>query len=67
MDLVAITESWLYNDIDDRLISINGYNIHRKDRMSSLGSGVYVCMYVYLIDHPYCVSTPYKGFPVRGD
>ena len=43
MDIVAITESWLHKDIDDNLLSISGYNIHRNDRTFSRGGGV--CVY----------------------
>ena len=43
MDIVDITESWLHKDIDDNLLSISGYNIHRNDRTFSRGGGV--CVY----------------------
>ena len=43
MDIVAITESWLHKDIDDNLLSISGYNIHRNDRTLSRGGSV--CVY----------------------
>jgi len=43
-DLVAITETWLHDDIDDGLLEINGFDIHRKDRIDSRGGGV--CLYV---------------------
>ena len=43
MDIVAITESWLHKDIDDNLLSISGYNVHRNDRTFSRGGGV--CVY----------------------
>ena len=40
--VVAVTESWLNIDIEDGLVSINGYNIFRKDRPSRRGGGVWV-------------------------
>ena len=43
-DLVAITESWLNNDIDNSLLSINGFNLFRKDRVFGRGGGV--CVYL---------------------
>lgn len=30
-NVIAITESWLSEDIDDNLLSIEGFNIYRKD------------------------------------
>ena len=40
--VVAVTESWLNSDIEGGLVSINGYNIFRKDRSSRRGGGIYV-------------------------
>ena len=31
-NVIAITESWLSEDIDDNLLSIEGFNIYQKDR-----------------------------------
>ena len=31
VDLVAITESWLHNDVQDSLLHINGFNLFRND------------------------------------
>ena len=42
--VVAVTESWLNSDIEDGLVSINGYNIFRKDRSSRRGGGI--CVYL---------------------
>ena len=42
--VVAVTESWLNSDIEDGLVSINGYNIFRKDRPSRRGGGI--CVYL---------------------
>lgn len=36
---IAITETWLHNNIDDNKLLPNSYNIHRKDR-ESRGGGV---------------------------
>ena len=44
MDFIAITESWLNDEIDDHLLSINGYTIYRKDRAHCRGGGV--CAFV---------------------
>lgn len=43
VDLVAITESWLHEDIDS-LLSISGFNFFCKDR--ALGRGGGVCVYL---------------------
>ena len=42
--VVAVTESWLNSDIEDGLVSINGYNIFRKNRPSRRGGGI--CVYL---------------------
>lgn len=42
VNLVAVTETWLNEDIDDNLVSISGYNIFRKDRSYRRGGGVSV-------------------------
>lgn len=47
VNLVAVTETWLNDDIEDNLVSITGYNIFRKDRHYRRGGGV--C--VYLSEH----------------
>ena len=44
LEVVAITESWLTNEIIDELVLINGYNTFRKDRMHGRGGGV--CAFV---------------------
>lgn len=44
VDLVAITESWLRNDIDDSLLSISAFNLFRKDRVAGRGGGI--CFYL---------------------
>ena len=41
---MAVPESWLNSDIEDGLVSINGYNIFRKDRPSRRGGGI--CVYL---------------------
>ena len=47
VNLVAVTETWLNDDIEDNLVSISGYNIFRRDRPYRRGGGV--C--VYLSEH----------------
>ena len=39
-DMVALTETWLNNDIDDRELHLEGYNIFRRDRCNQRGGGV---------------------------
>lgn len=38
-DIVALSETWLSNDIDSDIISLQGYNLFRKDR-TGRGGGV---------------------------
>lgn len=40
VDMVVVTETWFNYSIDDCLVSINGYNLFRKDRLSRRGGGV---------------------------
>ena len=44
VDIVAVTEYWLHNDIENRLVLLNGYNLFRKDRATGRGGGV--CVYI---------------------
>ena len=44
IDIIAITESWLNEDIDNNILSINAFNIHRNDRATGCGGGV--CAYI---------------------
>ena len=44
VDIVAVTESWLHNAIENRLLQLNDYNLFRKDRITGRGGGV--CVYV---------------------
>ena len=34
IDIMTISETWLHNKIDTQLISIQGYNVHRLDRVT---------------------------------
>ncbi len=43
-DLVAITESWLNDDIDSGLLSVRGFNLFRNDRVLGRGGGI--CVYI---------------------
>ena len=44
IDIIAITESWLNEDIDNNILSTNAFNIHRNDRSTGRGSGVCACI-----------------------
>ena len=44
IDIAAITETWFNKDIDDDLVSLDKYCIHRCDRVSGCGGGV--CLFV---------------------
>lgn len=39
-DVVAVTETWLTNNIPSHTVNVNGYNFVRKDRNGSRGGGV---------------------------
>lgn len=39
-DIVALTETWLDNEFDDRDLHLEGYSIHRRDRRGKRGGGV---------------------------
>ena len=44
VNLVAVTETWLSEEMEDNLVSISGYNLFRKDRPCHPGGGV--CAYL---------------------
>ena len=44
LDFVCIKETWLKNHIDDNFVLVPGYNIIRRDRVTSDHGGI--CMYV---------------------
>ena len=44
VDIIAVTETWFNEDIEDNLVSIYGYNLFRKDRPNRRGGGV--CIYL---------------------
>ena len=46
IDIIAITESWLNEDIDNNILSINGFNIHRNDRSILVVAVVFVHTYL---------------------
>ena len=51
-DILAITESWLTEFIDDVMVNISSYSLHRQDRNDGRrGGGVCVCIYamVYIM------------------
>ena len=39
-DIVAITETWLSDDISDSVCGLPGYSVIRRDRQSGIGGGV---------------------------
>ena len=41
-DIVALTETWLDSDFDDRHLYLDGYNIFHRDRCGQLGGGVLI-------------------------
>ena len=47
IDVAAVTETWFNDDIEEELISIDGYVISCKDRQQGRGGGV--C--IYLSEH----------------
>ena len=50
INLVAVTETWLNDDIEDNLVSIRGYNIFRRDRPHRRGGGfVYISLSISML------------------
>jgi len=43
VDILAVTETWLSEDVIDQQLAIDGYNLYRKDRGDARGG---VCLYV---------------------
>jgi hypothetical protein len=39
VNLVAVTETWLNDDIEDNLVSISGYNIFQRDALIDVEVG----------------------------
>ena len=48
VDIVAVTESWLHNTIENRLLQLNDYNLFRKDRITGRGGGVSTSKRIFL-------------------
>ena len=44
VDIGLITETWLNDNISDSIVHIDGYNLHRKDRLVKQHGGV--CIYL---------------------
>lgn len=44
LDCICITESWLRSSIHDNVVTLEGFNIIRRDRVESEHGGV--CMYI---------------------
>ena len=44
IDVLCISETWLHAQLDDKEVSVEGYDIIRKDRTNKRGGGV--CVYV---------------------
>ena len=47
-DIVALTETWLDSDFDDRHLYLDSYNIFRRDRCGQLGGGVLIATKLHL-------------------
>ena len=43
IDILAVTETWLSEDVTDQQISLEGFNVYRRDRGDARGG---VCLYV---------------------
>ena len=56
VDIMAITETWFNEDIEDDLVSIYSYNLFRKDRLNRRGGGV--CIYLSKFFHAKCRTDP---------
>ena len=39
-DIIALTESWLNEDIDDSVLAMSGYSLFRRDRSARMGGGI---------------------------
>ena len=44
LDLICLTETWLQSHIEDNAVSINGFNLVRKDRQLGVHGGI--CVFV---------------------
>ncbi|KAJ3657096.1 hypothetical protein Zmor_016125 [Zophobas morio] len=56
-DLVAVTETWLSEDIPSAVVGIDGYKLYRADRSRTGGGvGIYVkkCLNSDVVLHDYC-------------
>lgn len=47
IDVLCLTETWLTNAVDNSMIKIEGYNIHRNDREVRCGGGVAIYVRSY--------------------
>ena len=54
-DVAAITETWLHGGLDDSLVNIGGYTLHRRDRSGGRGGGV--CLLLFICFPEYSFQT----------
>lgn len=52
-----LSETWLSTDIDTAILSLDGYNIYRKDRQNQRGGGVCICIKNQVDGHSLICST----------
>ena len=43
LDVLAVSESWLYSSVKNAEVEIQGYKISRLDRQKKIGGGVCIC------------------------
>jgi len=57
LDIICLAETWLNDTVSNNEILPIGYNIHRKDRLNQVGSGVLVAVKSTYTSCELCVST----------
>ena len=43
VSMICVTKTWLSSNMRDSIVAIPGYNLFRKDRVTTIGGGV--CIY----------------------
>ena len=56
IQVVGVTETWVYGDMSDGELQINGFNVYRKDRKNK-GWGVIMYVHESLISVPFMDAT----------
>ncbi|VDM04596.1 unnamed protein product [Schistocephalus solidus] len=58
-DIISVTENWLSQHVDDREVTMTGYQIFRKDRKERQGGGVltYVKSELTVLDKTYKLAS----------